>query len=83
MSNVGQLERKTQNRVVQFFKDYLKYGFKKHSLDTENMSKLSVYQILYMYNFSIHFNHSKSIPLEIVNETPLIAIEAFSSKYFE
>tara|TARA_Y100000816_G_scaffold292478_1_gene287977 strand:- start:2723 stop:3877 length:1155 start_codon:yes stop_codon:yes gene_type:complete len=50
-------------------KDYLKYGFKKHFLDTENMSKLSEYQILYMYNFDIHFNHSKSIPLEIVNET--------------
>ncbi|TMO23030.1 HsdR family type I site-specific deoxyribonuclease [Pseudoalteromonas sp. S4741] len=27
MSNVGQLERKTQNRVVKFFKDQLNYGY--------------------------------------------------------
>ena len=50
-------------------KDYLKYGFKKHFLDTTDMSNFNKYHWLNMWNFDIHFNLSESIPLELVNET--------------
>ena len=39
-------------------KDYLKYGFKKHFLDTTNMSNYRWYHTVYMYNYDFHLNIS-------------------------
>ena len=49
-------------------KEYLKYGFKQHFLDTTDTG-MENYHWLNMYNFDIHFKLSESVPLELVNET--------------
>ena len=50
-------------------KDYLRYGFKRHFLDTTNMSNYKLYHSVYMYNYDFHLNISKNVPLDLVNET--------------
>lgn len=57
-------------------KDYLKYGFKKHFLDTTNMSNYRWYHTVYMYNYDFHLNISKNVPLDLVNETNAFGIDS-------
>lgn len=65
-------------------KDYLKYGFKRHFLDN-NDTGMKNYNWLNMYNFDIHFNLSKGVPLELVNETYAFGLDSLfvSEKIFK
>jgi len=65
-------------------KEYLKYGFKRHFLDNNDLS-MKNYAWLNMYNFNIHFNLSKGVPLELVNETYAFGLDSLfvSEKIFK
>ena len=59
--------RRSINKIWDI-KKYLKYGLKKHYLDTTDMSLKNVSLSKY-YNYDIHFKLCESVPLELVNET--------------
>ena len=50
-------------------KEYLKFGFIRHYLDTTDMRNHDLYEKIYVNNFNSHIKMSNRIPLELVNET--------------
>jgi len=49
--------------------NYIKYGFKRHFLDTNAMNNHELYDKLYVNNFETHQSLSNNVFCELVNET--------------
>ena len=49
--------------------NYVKYGFKKHFLDTNDMNNHKHYDLIYVNNFETHQSLSNDVFCELVNET--------------